>query len=63
MCKDYFCEERTMTPQETLALKANQNDDFNTFYALERILEKDSDPFKALATYERFERQACRQSA
>ena len=46
---------------EIVALKANQNDDFNPFYALERILEKDNDPFKALAILERFERQVCRQ--
>lgn len=52
-----------MTPQQTLALKANQNDDFNPFYAFERILEKENDPFKALAVYERYERQVCRQKS
>ena len=52
-----------MTPQQTLALKANQNDDFNTFYAIERILEKETDPFKALQLYERYERQVCRQKS
>lgn len=52
-----------MTPQQTLALKANQNDDFNQFYAIERILEKESDPFKALEMYERFERQVGRQQS
>ncbi|GAB1856125.1 hypothetical protein MHTCC0001_09600 [Flavobacteriaceae bacterium MHTCC 0001] len=50
-----------MTPQQTLALKANQNDDFNPLYtAYERILEKENDPFKALETYERYERRVCR---
>ncbi len=50
-----------MTPQQTLALKANENDDFNLFYAIERI--KDNDPFKALETLERFQRRACRQKS
>ncbi|GAA3643682.1 hypothetical protein [Flavivirga jejuensis] len=63
MCKDYFCEERTMTPQQTLAFKVNQNDEFNPFYAIERILEKESDPFKALDVLERFERRDCRQKS
>lgn len=52
-----------MTPQQTLALKANENDDFNTFYAIERAYEKENDPFKALAVYERYERRACRQKS
>lgn len=46
-----------MTPKQTMAFKASQSDDFNLFYTLERILEKDNDPFKALAVYERYERQ------
>ena len=52
-----------MTPQDTLALKANQNDDYNHFHAIERILEKENDPFKALELYERYERRVCRQQS
>lgn len=63
VCVKLLCVRNTMTPQDTLALKANQNDDFNKFYAFERILEKESDPFKALETYERFERRSCRQKS
>ena len=52
-----------MTPEQTTAIKANQNDDFNLFYTFERILEKENDPFKALEMYERFERRFCRQKS
>ncbi|MEM1258955.1 MAG: hypothetical protein AAF849_00710 [Bacteroidota bacterium] len=46
-----------MTPEQLLATKANQNDAFNPFFAYERFLDEENDPFKALANYERYERQ------
>jgi hypothetical protein len=46
-----------MTPEQTLATKANQNDEFNPFFAYERFLDEENDPFKVLAKYERYERQ------
>lgn len=52
-----------MTPEQTLANKANQNDDFNPFLALERFLDDESDPFKVLAKFERYERQVRRQKS
>ncbi len=51
-----------MTPQQTMALRANENDEFN-FYAMERIYEKGLDPFKTQDLYERYVRRVCRKKS
>ena len=50
-----------MTPQQILATKANQNDEFNPFNVFERFLDEENDPFKALRLYEHYESQVCHQ--
>ncbi|WP_406684314.1 hypothetical protein N1F78_00885 [Seonamhaeicola sp. MEBiC1930] len=49
-----------MTPQDTLALKANQNDEFNLYAMEHAVYEEAINPFKQLDCYEK-ERLSCGQ--
>lgn len=56
VCVRLIKRKNIMSPQETLALQANLNDEFN-FYAMERILVRDYDDFKTQDLYIRFVRR------
>ncbi len=58
VCVRLIKRKNIMSPQETLALKANQNDEFNLFAMERAVYQETENPFKQLDCYER-ERQTC----